>query len=279
MTSRYDRKVVCCTAIALGALGTFGCEPEEVELGQETPDTNQGGNAAGGAGGASQGGTGGFQGGAGGVGPTVEVSTYVQDAVTSSPIADAQVCIYGVPQIPCGTTDADGHTTIDAPEAANPFVAITKTGYVSALLGIAAKYDTLLVAPILNTTLAGVVASDAGITVDESKGSFVLASLGPPPSFGAPYPGVADVTFAMTPNSPEGPHYVNSLFFIDPNLTATGDKGGALFFNATGGDYEFTATHPSVSCAALAVHPGSTADTFAVKAVAGYATYASVVCK
>ena len=81
------------------------------------------------------------------------------------------------------------------------------------------------------SVLAEVVAGGAEIEIDPSKGQIGLIAVGHPKPGTTKYTQFADVSFDLDPDSGSGPHYVNELNLVDPTLDATGDNGGALWFN------------------------------------------------
>ena len=218
-------------------------------------------------------------GGSGGGGATVVLTVTAQDALSSAALEGVTVCVDGAPQWGCALTDGSGHASLAVPASTELFVSLEKDTYASALVGTPTGTDDFeFTAPLVKDALANIVAESGGVTLDPTKGNIGLAAVGPPPKAGDPYPGVVGVTFDLAPASGTGPLYGNDLNLIDPNLTATGARGAALFFNVDPGEYEVTASHATLPCTALLAITGSAPNQFRARVVANFVTYLTVLC-
>lgn len=213
-------------------------------------------------------------------GPTIEVHVLVENPVTTpgTPIEDVELCVLDLP-VECAHTDAEGRATLIVPANARIWATLVKDGYMSALVGsVTSDMDLELTAPFIPRALAEIVAESADVVLDITKGHVILAAVTYPTPPKTNYPPVAGVSFSLEPPPASGPHYVDMTNFVDPALTATGERGGGVTFNSEPGMALLTASHPTLPCQAFIAQPGMQPNTYDVRILADFVTYVTIVC-
>ena len=261
--------LVGCAALLAAVATSHGCDDDDETV-----------TSAAGAGG-----QGGMTGAGGFTGPTIEVRLTLVNAVASAPgrprppIEGVEVCILDVP-LPCVTSDVNGLAVVRVPASSPIWATLVKELYMSALVGAVTGDENLeLTAPLINASLADVVAGAAGLEIDPRKshvGFFAVGQPDPPGSM--QYPPMEDVSFSLDPPAANGPFYLNETALIDMSLMATGPQGGGLAFNAEPGNAVLTATHPTLPCEGFIAHPRPEPNTYDVRLLPSFVTYVNVIC-
>jgi len=255
---------IACFSTLLAFVTASGCEGDGDDNPATTATTT----------GSQSGGSGGNE-----TQPTIQIQLTIEDALSKDPLADVEICILDL-EIPCALSDAKGEAAIEVPANTPLYASLVKADYAKALVGaVTSDEDLVLKAPMVKASLTGTIANSAGTTLDPTKGHLGLAAVDYPKPNSNKYPPVEDVTFTLSPKSGSGPHYVNAINLVDPAMTETGERGGALYFNVDPGTYELTAKHETLPCTHFLAHPSSTKpDTYDVKTLADYVTYVTVQC-
>jgi hypothetical protein len=229
--------------------------------------------APGGSGGAGPGGAGGEFGG-----QTITIKVLVRDGVTELPLPDTEICVLDV-GLPCVRTGADGRANAPVPAESPVWATLIKEGYLKVLVGaLTTNEDVEVTAPMIALPLVGLVASSGGVTIDPALGNIGFLSVTYPEPGKSRYPGLPGSTVTLDPASGSGPHYLNESNLVDPELTETGEAGGALFFNVTPGEPVLTTMHPSLPCRDFLAVPSARPNGYSVRVWADYLTYVTVVC-
>jgi hypothetical protein len=236
-----------------------------------------GGGAAGDAGSAGGGGMGGLVDG----GPPISVSGYVVELAlsqaTDKPVPNMKVCVYGVPSVPCVTTNSIGYYQVQGVPGGNeilleftkdtffPVLRTVTTGSTDIELG-SIPYPTVALANLFGTLV--------NTKIDTSKGQVLAMALKTVilPDGGTGFTGQEDVSAAMTPKSGQGPFYTTASSVPDPAATATSTNGVGLFANVEPGDVEIEMSHPTKSCTRYVegAWQGSTSTASRVPVIPGY---------
>jgi hypothetical protein len=256
--------MVCALTLAIVAVAS--CE-------DETAPADGVGGAAGAATSSGTGGAGGVY-----VGPTISIFVSTKDATAKKPLAGVRICVLDT-GFECALSDAAGAAAVIAPASSPIYASLVADGYVKALVGaVTGEEDLALEAPMVNANLAGVVASTAGVELDPSKGNLGLAAVGYPAKGKKSYPPMPHVAFALSTASASGPFYVNEANLVDLDMTETGARGGALYFNVVPGTHALVAKHAELPCADLFAHPTNEPDTYSVRVEPDFVTYVTIVC-
>ncbi|HZO14555.1 MAG TPA: hypothetical protein VFB62_14880 [Polyangiaceae bacterium] len=261
--------IVACAALFAAVATSHGCDDDDETV---TSTAGAGGQA-------------GMTGAGGFTGPTIEVRLTLVNAVPPGPgrdplpIEGVEVCILDVP-LPCVTSDVNGLAVVRVPASSPIWATLVKDLYMSALVGaVTGDEDLELRAPLINASLADVVAGAAGIEIDPQKGHVGFFALGQPTQAGSmAYPPIEGVSFTVDPPPANGPYYLNEIPLIDMALTATGPQGGGLSFNSEPGNAVLTATHPTLPCEGFIAHPRAEPNTYDIRFLAGFVTYVTVLC-
>ncbi len=223
--------------------------------------------------------SGGGTGGGGLEGPFITIAVTAEDATNKSLVEGVEICALDLP-IDCVTTDGEGQATIAVPSHHAIYATLLKDGYLNSLVGaFTGVEDMELTAPMVNATIAPILAGAVGVSFDPEKGQIALAAVQPPEPGTTKYPTLAQVTFALSPPPADGPFYGDENYLPDPLLTETSSAGSAYMFNVEPGTAELTATHTTETCRDFLAHPSaSKPDAYDVRVMADYVTFVSVIC-
>jgi hypothetical protein len=206
----------------------------------------------------------------------------------SSPVAGAQVCIVGHPEVPCATSAADGTYSIHVaflPADADLAVTTTASGHLG---GVALLHETmggLLWEDVPLWTDASAttrLATQGGFTYPTAQDGFVELDVQ-----GATVGSLTGATASLSPASGAGPVYADPTGTLDRARTSTSSSGFAFFGNVAPGMYAITVTAAQKTCSVMngasviaGDWPGAGSATTAVQVVAGAMTQRiSVICK
>jgi len=179
-------------------------------------------------------------------GPTVKL---VGSVVTraGAPLAGADVCADGHPEIPCLKSDAQGKFSLDVPAEADVAASVVKMGYVSVLFPIATGRSdvegVVLSLPAAGERLA--MYRRFGAKVPDATSGYLNAFVGTSTSpLGAP-----GVTVSIAPATGTGPFYLADDGSPAPGAKETSRSSVALFANLTPGTVTVTFAGPGMRCA------------------------------
>ncbi|HJL04845.1 MAG TPA: hypothetical protein RMH85_32420 [Polyangiaceae bacterium LLY-WYZ-15_(1-7)] len=208
----------------------------------------------------------------GDAGETVRWSVTVRDLVSGDPVQLAEVCVFGFPQLPCGTTDRMGETALDVPVNLELQLRTTALRYFPTLTTYVADDAPRDVDIDLGKTsnITPLIAS-VGVTLDDTKGQLAfLAQSGPGD-------GLEGVAASLDPASGEGPFYTNGSI-PDETLEATSDDGLGVFGNVDPGAVDVVYANPNGGCAPSEGWPSPTADALSTHIEPGHLTIVIARC-
>jgi hypothetical protein len=240
-----------------------------------------GGSGAGSGGVAGSAGT--ASGGTGGLvdaGPPVTVSGYIKELTLGTdppkPVADMQVCVYGVPSVPCVSSNGIGYYQIPVPGGNEILLEFTKPTFFPVLRTITTGSADMELGSIPYPTVAqaNLFATMVGTALDSAKGQVLAMALKTvilsdgSTAFG----GQEGVSAVMSPKSGGGPFYTNDSSLPDTSATATSTTGVGLFANVDPGEVEIEMTHTTKACTRYVdgAWQGSTSTASRVPVIAGY---------
>lgn len=161
-----------------------------------------------------------------------------------APIAQAQVCIVGHPEVPCATTATDGTWMLaDLFEDDDLAISYTASGYLG-LVSLSSKDNNVVVwfatAPLLPDNQAmQLLANQAGFTYPDTANGF----------FRIHVEGATGATVTLAPAGGHGPVYTKTDGTPDPSLTSTSTSASVVYFgNLAPGVYTLTATATGKTC-------------------------------
>lgn len=223
-------------------------------------------------------------------GPTVKVSGTVTDYQSLLPLSGFKICLLDpiVTNLACATTGANGSYALSGVPAEKQVVfTAERSGYFPALgLTTTTKQNSDYYYTVFSTGTVVLLTAAAGQTADDTKGQFAIEFLNgaPAPDGGAADGGSAPMAQAgnklsISPASGTGPFYLDANGVPSRTLMQSSTHGGVAVLNVDPGDLEVTIIPaPGVTCAATAGWPGSGANKFKVRSVAGHAAALAVNC-
>ena len=179
-----------------------------------------------------------------GTGDTVGVtlSGVVTNLASGDPLANVSVCVYDHPRIDCATTNGAGMYTLPGVPVGEGAIEFQGGGVFPGLFHGVTSMDDTLNYFALDALAATIFAAALGEQLDPARGhlgAWAVDANGEP---------LANVSFALSPESGAGPGYITPQSSIDPELTATTEVGFAGWVNVDPGEVQITATHPTLSC-------------------------------
>lgn len=162
--------------------------------------------------------------------PTVLFEATLVPNGPGPPIADADVCAYGAPALPCAKSDENGVFDLEIPANAETGLLISKTGRGSILIPIATTDEDMFgaVLGVPTTTQLESYYESAGTPYPDPGFGFLAVFIQPGNDFQT---GLAGATVTLAPAVGAGPLYADAQGNPDAALTMT-TAGGAARFGA-----------------------------------------------
>lgn len=184
-------------------------------------------------------------------GPTVDFQVgRVIDQSTDVALDGVRLCVLGTTS--CATTEAHGEATVPGVPAEGDFaLEATYEGYLPAVFTLTTKSGAQRIDTVqmVKAPLASTLFAVLGVTADPDKGHVVVVMYdGSQPSL----EGLAGATFALSPKSGVGPHYLDADGLPDTALTATSSAGYGVVANVDPGELEITLSVGNRTCLPLA---------------------------
>jgi hypothetical protein len=218
--------------------------------------------------------------GASSVAETVQVGGNIIEIKGGGPIAGAQICIVGRPEIPCATSGPDGSYTLSIPAwTTDVDIAfnVKAAGHLgtTGLVHETTRGVTWLSEPMYDDAAAADLMNHAGFAYPAGGKSFVLVSVWSG-SGGA----LQGATVSSSPAAGEGPAYADPIGDPDPTLTGITSNGYALIGGLTPGPVEITVSDPSCHPVDIATQAwvDTKPNTIAGTTVADSMTHMIVIC-
>jgi hypothetical protein len=195
-----------------------------------------------------------------GVGDDPVISGELLDFFTKQTLSGVEVCVYGMPELPCVVSDLTGHYELfGAPGGETGALQFLRDGYQPSLLFLAFgerdySMDWELVA-LEHFTLLSIGADPP---VDPLQATVIAGASG-----------AIDGSYHLEPADAEGPVYLGG-FGIDFEAVSIVEEFG-IFYNVPAGQYTLSLTHPTASCERSGVSwPAEGAHEAIIEAVPGF---------
>jgi hypothetical protein len=204
-------------------------------------------------------------------GDGVTYSGTITQAVLGNPLNGVEVC-QADPPGDCVTSDSSGaYSLSNIPKNTHVEIQVKSPGFLSAL-GVFDVKDVgndNVNAVLFDEAIVTGLFSDAGISLDTSKGSIVVGL-----TDAAVQHGASGYAVSIAPVAGDGPFYTSSTSVV-PSLTETTDSGGAALINLPDGEYTVSVSGPGAcTSGVLANSPTS----WPARVRAGFLTYIVADC-
>ena len=171
-------------------------------------------------------------------------------APTLSGLPGVKVCVHGMPDIECGTTDAKGQfELLGLPALTDVVLTLDRDGYVPASKSIQTASTDMNVngSSILMFDATTLKAPD-GVEQLPNTGSVDFFALGPRDDDPNTFVVLSNVGVDLSPSKGEGPFFSDATGVYDPTAKST-IGGFGFYLNLPAGEYTINFTDPKHDCA------------------------------
>ncbi len=212
-------------------------------------------------------------------GPTITLSQQAMEFGSDNPVANVEVCVLGRSGDYCGTSDASGFFSLQAPADKDVAISYHRSGFWPVIVETHTPATDWTVPDniyLVDEVTAELAFASVVTDIDDTKGHIMVTIYDAAVSEGASL--VADVSFTTSPDSGGTMAFLGDNSLFDDSETATNEHGVGALVNMTPGKYTVTLSHPTLTCHAMYGIQGDQANTFKMQVQAGWTTWLVAYC-